>query len=270
MIREIIEAFKNWLRDVQPRLVPVPVRSERGQRNKLSQDSREPARLQFVTGRIASAMGITGILILLFVTSDTLIAGNIDANTHSSQDDETPVILFLGDSITAGYGIDESQAFPALIQEMIDKTGKKYRVINAGLSGETSAGGLRRMNWLLRSRVDILVLELGANDGLRGIDLSTTRQNLQAIIDRTKERYPDVIVVVAGMQVPPNLGSEYTRQFQQIFPDLAKSNNATLIPFILEGVAGIPSLNLPDGIHPTAEGHQIMAQTVWKILSPLL
>lgn len=184
---------------------------------------------------------------------------------------ETPkTILFLGDSITAGYGIDPSQAFPALIQEKIDAKDWNFKVVNAGQSGDTSGGGLSRMDWLLRSRVDVLILELGGNDGLRGLPVEVTRKNLQAIIDRTRQRYPKLKVVVAGMRVPPNMGRDYGRRFQATFADLAKKNNAALIPFVLEGVAGVRELNLPDGIHPTAKGHEVVAATVWKVLEPLL
>ncbi|TVQ13830.1 MAG: arylesterase [Balneolaceae bacterium] len=185
--------------------------------------------------------------------------------------DNGPVnILFFGDSITAGYGIDQDQAFPAIIQMKIDSLNWNARAINAGLSGETSSGGLRRVDWLLRQRIDVMVLELGGNDGLRGIDLNLTRSNLQQIIDKTRSAYPDVEIVIAGMQVPPNLGQHYTDQFRALFPDLAEKNNLKLIPFILEDVAGIPELNLPDGIHPSPEGHQIMAETVWKFIRPIV
>jgi acyl-CoA thioesterase-1 len=185
--------------------------------------------------------------------------------------DNGPVnILFFGDSITAGYGIDQDQAFPAIIQMKIDSLKWNARAINAGLSGETSSGGLRRVDWLLRQRIDVMVLELGGNDGLRGIDLNLTRSNLQQIIDKTRSAYPDVEIVIAGMQVPPNLGQHYTDQFRALFPDLAEKNNLKLIPFILEDVAGIPELNLPDGIHPSPEGHQIMAETVWKFIRPIV
>lgn len=179
-------------------------------------------------------------------------------------------ILFLGNSITAGYGLDMEQAFPALIQKKIDATNWNFRVVNAGQSGDTSAGGLNRIEWLLKNRVDILVLELGGNDGLRGLPAETTRKNLQAIIDRTKGKYPEVKVIVAGMKVPPNMGSDYGRKFEAVFVDLAKKNNATLIPFILEGVGGNREFNLADGIHPTAKGHEILATNVWKVLEPVL
>ena len=179
-------------------------------------------------------------------------------------------ILFFGNSLTAGYGLEPQQAFPALIQEKIDSLGWDFEVINAGLSGETSAGGRSRIRWLLQQPVEILVLELGANDGLRGIDLRDTEKNLQAIIDLTRAQYPKVQIVLAGMQVPPNLGQHYGEQFHALFPRLAKRNGAVLIPFLLEGVGGRPELNLPDGIHPTAAGHRLLADNVWQVLKPEL
>jgi acyl-CoA thioesterase I len=180
------------------------------------------------------------------------------------------VILFLGDSITAGYGLDPEQAFPALIQEKIDAKSWNFKVVNAGQSGDTSAGGLNRLAWLLKNRVDILILELGANDGLRGLPAETTRKNLQAIIDHTKGKYPETKVIVAGMKVPPNMGGDYGRKFEAVFTDLAKKNKAVLIPFVLEGVGGSRELNLADGIHPTAKGHEVVAANVWKVLEPIL
>lgn len=188
----------------------------------------------------------------------------------ATNEDDSKMVLFLGDSLAAGYGLQASQAFPALIQQKIDGLDWNFKVINAGLSGDTSAGGLRRIDWLLRGRVDVLVLELGGNDGLRGIDLASTRANLQGIIDKVKAKNPRVKIVIAGMMVPPNLGQEYTRRFQQMYPELARTNQAVLIPFLLEGVAGDAKLNLPDGIHPTAEGHKLVAETVWKHLRPVL
>ena len=183
---------------------------------------------------------------------------------------EVSVILFFGDSITAGYGLEKKQAFPALIEQKIDSQSLAFKVVNAGLSGETTAAGLRRIDWVLQRKVDFLVLELGANDGLRGVPLSTTRKNLQAIIERAKKKYPQMQIVVAGMQIPPNMGPEYTAEFRALFPALAKKNSAALIPFLLEGVGGVPELNLPDGIHPTSQGHKIVAENVWKVLGPLL
>jgi len=180
------------------------------------------------------------------------------------------VVLFLGDSITAGYGLDITQAYPALIQEKIDAKNWPFKVVNAGQSGDTTAGGLNRVDWLLRSRIDVLFLELGANDGLRGLPAENVQKNLQAIIDRVKTKYPEVRVVIAGMKVPPNMGRSYSEQFQSVFVSLAKKNNAPLIPFILEGVGGVRDLNLSDGIHPTSRGHEIVAANVWKALEPVL
>jgi len=179
-------------------------------------------------------------------------------------------ILFLGDSLTSGYGLSAEVAFPAVIQAKIDSLGLGYEVVNAGISGETTSAGLSRMNWMLKRRIDVLVIELGANDGLRGVPLKVTRQNLQAIVDSSRKAYPKVNVVLAGIQVPPNLGPEYTSEFKEIFPDLAAKNKVALIPFLLEGVGGIQEFNLADGIHPTVAGHRKVAENVWKVLGPLL
>jgi len=178
--------------------------------------------------------------------------------------------LFLGDSITAGYGLDISQAYPALIQQKIDAQQWPFKVVNAGQSGDTTAGGVNRIDWLLRSRIDVLVLELGANDGLRGVPADTILKNLQAIIDRVKTKYPAAKIIIAGMKVPLNMGNSYSKEFESVFLSLAKKNDAPLIPFILEGVGGVRDLNLPDGMHPTARGQQIVAATVWKVLEPVL
>jgi acyl-CoA thioesterase I len=180
------------------------------------------------------------------------------------------VILFYGDSLTAGYGLSQEEAFPALVEKKLNKSDKIAKVVNAGLSGETSAGGLTRLDWVIRQHIDVFVLELGANDGLRGLPLEQTEKNLQQIIDKVKEKYPNVQIVVAGMMVPPNMGPEYTAKFRKIFPELAKKNNATLIPFLLEDVAGNEKLNLGDGIHPNPEGHKIVAENVVKVIEPLI
>lgn len=190
--------------------------------------------------------------------------------TVTDAQDDTKVILFYGNSLTAGMGLDPEQAFPNLIQQKLNKIRKDYQVVNAGLSGETSAGGLSRIDWVLQQKIDIFVLELGANDGLRGLPLESTRQNLQGIIDKVKQKYPEAKVLIAGMMVPPNMGADYTAEFVKIFPELSQNNQAKLIPFLLDGVAGNPDLNLPDGIHPNAEGHQILADNVWKVLTLLL
>ncbi|WP_245772044.1 arylesterase [Rhodothermus profundi] len=179
-------------------------------------------------------------------------------------------MLVLGNSLAAGYGLSPDEAFPAILQRKVDSLGWPVRILNAGLSGETSAGGLRRIDWLLRERIDVLILELGANDGLRGIDPEVTRQNLQGIIDKVRARYPEADIILAGMQLPPNLGPAYTAAFRALYPELARANNAYLIPFLLEGVGGVPELNQADGIHPTAEGQRIVAENVWRVLRPVL
>lgn len=183
---------------------------------------------------------------------------------------ETKSLIFFGDSLTAGYGVDPDEAYPALIQKKITDAGLPWRVVNAGLSGETTAGGLRRLDWILRQPVDIFVIELGGNDGLRGIAPATSRSNLEAMIARIREKYPHVKVVIAGMLLPTNMGLEHTSAFAAIYPEIARTTGATLIPFLLERVGGDPSLNLPDGIHPTPKGHEIVADTVWRTLQPLL
>lgn len=181
-------------------------------------------------------------------------------------------ILFFGDSLTAGYGLENpSDAFPGRIQRIIDSLGLPWEVVASGLSGETSAGGAGRIEWVAsREKVDILVLELGANDGLRGVSPKETQKNLQSIIDQIKKLYPDVRLVMAGMQSPPNMGKMFTDSFQLVFPALAKANNMQLVPFLLEGVAGDPILNQGDGIHPTPEGHRRVAENVWQVLGPML
>ncbi|HEV7333906.1 MAG TPA: arylesterase [Flavisolibacter sp.] len=180
-------------------------------------------------------------------------------------------VLFFGNSLTAGYGLEPTLAFPALIQQKIDSLGLPYRVINGGVSGETSAGGNQRIDFVLKQQpVDVFVLELGANDGLRGIPLAETRKNLQSIIDKVKAKYPDAKLVMAGMQMPPNMGQAYTTEFRNMYPELAKKNNMALIPFLLQGVADVPRLNLEDGNHPTAEGHQVVADNVWQVMKDVL
>ena len=185
---------------------------------------------------------------------------------------ETKTLLFFGDSLTAGLGLEDpsAQAFPALIQKKIDDAGLPWRVVNAGLSGETSADGLRRVDWILRQRVEVFVLELGGNDGLRGLPPETTRANLQAIIDRVRAKSPATKIVLAGIAAPPNMGADFTRAFAAIFPELAEKNHVAFIPFLLEGVGGRPEFNQPDGIHPNVQGHAIVAETVWAVLKPLL
>ena len=183
-----------------------------------------------------------------------------------------PTIVCFGDSITAGYGLAEpaAEAYPALLQKKIEAARLRGRVVGAGVSGETSSGGVRRVEWVLRQPIDIFVLALGANDGLRGIEPAITRANLQRIIDRVREKSPTTKIVLAGMIMGPNLGPDYTRDFAAIYPALAEKNRITLVPFLLDGVAGRAELNQSDGIHPTAEGHAIVAENIWKVLRPLL
>ncbi|SEF78146.1 arylesterase [Algoriphagus boritolerans] len=179
-------------------------------------------------------------------------------------------ILFFGNSLTAGYGIDQEDAFPALTQDRIDSLGLDYRVINGGLSGETTAGGLSRLDWFLEDEPEIFVLELGGNDGLRGILPAESKRNLIGIIDKVRAKYPNTKIILAGMQIPPNMGQEYTEEFKSIYPEVAAEKNVTLIPFLLENVGGIPELNLPDGIHPTEEGHKIVFETIWPYIELLI
>jgi acyl-CoA thioesterase-1 len=198
-----------------------------------------------------------------------------EAETQESTDLQTPAatektILFFGNSLTAGYGIEQDDAFSGLTQARIDSLGLNYRVINGGLSGETTAGGLSRLDWFLEDEPTIFVLELGGNDGLRGILPSESKKNLLAIIDKVRAKYPDTKIILAGMQIPPNMGQEYTDEFKGIYPEVAAEKNVTLIPFLLEGVAGNPDLNLPDGIHPTEAGHKIVFETIWTTLKDFL
>jgi len=186
----------------------------------------------------------------------------------STQPDSRPAIVFLGTSLTAGYGLgDPALAYPALIQAKLDSAGRRFRVVNAGLSGESSAGALDRIEWLLsRDRVAVLVVETGANDGLRGQNPDSVRARIQSILDRARRTDPPPRLVIAGMEAIPNLGPEYVRRFRGIYPALAKANDAALIPFLLQGVAGVDSLNQEDGIHPTARGQRIVAENVWRVL----
>lgn len=179
-------------------------------------------------------------------------------------------IVFFGNSLTAAYQLSPEQGFPALIQQKIDSLGLPYQCVNAGLSGETTAGGKNRIDWILTQPVDIFVLELGGNDALRGLPIEESKKNLQAIIDRVKAKYPDCKIVLAGMLAPPNLGPKYTKDFRDMYPALAKANKTALVPFLLENVGGEPSLNLEDGIHPNVEGQKIVAETVWGVLKGLL
>jgi len=181
-----------------------------------------------------------------------------------------PTILFVGTSLTAGLGLNPDSAYPILIQQRIDSLGERYQVVNAGVSGETSAGALRRIGWLMRGSVDVFVLETGANDALRALDVDSLRANMQGVLDSVHAHHPRAQVVIAGMMAPPNLGPAYTRAFARVYPEIARANHAALIPFLLRGVAGVDTLNQADGIHPNARGERIVADNVWRVLGPLL
>ncbi|MFN0016419.1 MAG: arylesterase [Saprospiraceae bacterium] len=195
--------------------------------------------------------------------------GNSSAPAASSVTTRKTIVFF-GNSLTAAYQLPPEQGFPALIQQKVDGLGLAYRCVNAGNSGETTAGGKNRVDWILSQSVDVFVLELGGNDALRGVPVDEAKRNLQEIINRVKTKYPTCQIVLVGMLAPPNLGPTYTKAFAAMYPDLAKANGTALVPFLLEGVGGDPNLNLPDGIHPNEAGHRIVAETVWKTLRPLL
>ena len=184
--------------------------------------------------------------------------------------DVTRRIVFVGTSLTAGFGVGPEFAYPALIQQRIDSAGLPFRVENAGISGETSAGGLRRIDWSLQQPTDILVLELGANDALRGLDPELVERNLDAVLKRARDLHPRIAIVLLGMEAPPNLGENYTRRFREVYTVLARRYDAALVPFLLDGVAGNPSRNLDDGIHPNVAGQRIVAETVWEVMAPII
>jgi acyl-CoA thioesterase-1 len=213
----------------------------------------------FLSGLVAALFGCDQ-------PKDEAAATSAPSDTTSPR----PAILFLGTSLTAGYGIGADRAYPALIQKKIDAAGLDFRVINAGVSGETSAGALRRVDWLLQQPISVLVVETGANDGLRGLSADSLRANIQAILDRARQLQPAAKVVLVGMRIPPNYGRSYSQQFQSLYTELAQANRVTLVPFLLEGVGGVSALNQPDGVHPTAEGQRRMAETVWHGLEPVL
>jgi len=184
--------------------------------------------------------------------------------------EETKRVVVLGDSIAAGYGVDPEEAYPAVLQRKIVEAKLPFTVVNAGVSGDTTAGGLRRIDWILKQPLDVLVIELGGNDGLRGIPVSETRTNLQSIINHTRAKYPKAKIIVAGMKMPANMGAAYAADFEKVFADIAQKNHAAFVPFILENVGGKAELNQADRIHPTPAGHEIVAQNIWPILKPLL
>lgn len=194
-----------------------------------------------------------------------------ETEVETTKSTSSKKIVFFGDSLTAGYGLEDvDDAFPGIIQNKIDALGLGYSIVNSGVSGETTSGGKNRIDWVLNEEPSVFILELGANDGLRGVPLDQSKANLQTIIDAVKTKYPETIIVLAGMQIPPNMGQDYTTAFKNMFPDLAKENNLYLVPFLLEDVGGIPDLNQSDGIHPTKAGHKILAENVWTVLQPIL
>lgn len=196
--------------------------------------------------------------------------GLLFAGNTAKANDTKKRIVILGDSITAGYGLDLKQAYPALIQQKIAQAKLPFVVVNAGVSGDTSAGGLRRVTWTLSKGADILIIALGGNDGLRGISTDETKKNLLGIIKKARTKNPMIKTLIAGMQMPANMGPKFTERFKKIFPEIAKASNSRLIPFLIEDVGGDENLNQADGIHPTAEGQRIVADNVWKILLPEL
>lgn len=217
-------------------------------------------------------------VVLLYSCGDAKTEKNTE-NTPSTEqpkntvvaETKTKTILCFGDSITAGYGLEDSNdGYPEVLQHQIDSLNLDYKVINSGVSGETTAGGKSRIDWVIKQTPNIFLLELGANDGLRGVALTETRANLQSIIDVVHEKSPETIIILAGMELPPNMGPEYTKEFKQLFAELAQKNNLEFIPFILKNVGGIVSLNQADGIHPNVAGHKIVAHNVWEVLKPLV
>jgi acyl-CoA thioesterase-1 len=227
--------------------------------------------------RLIHPYKVIGLLLALLIIAGCEQNTSANKNDSGTAEEQRPVanstktILFFGDSLTAGYGLDDpSAAFPGVIQTKVDSAKLPYNIVNAGLSGETTAGGKSRIDWVLKQKVDVFVLELGANDGLRGIPIKETTANLQAIVDKVKAKYPNAKLVLLGMQVPPNMGGDYATGFKAIFPQIAAKNKMSLVPFLLQGVGGVASLNQKDGIHPTAAGAKIVAGNVWKVLQPLL
>lgn len=200
--------------------------------------------------------------LLLFLISSFVSA--------TSNFEKEKVILCFGNSLTAGYGLAKEDSWPMLIQDKINKANLNYKVVQSGVSGETSAGGLGRIDWVMKEPIDIMILELGPNDGLRGLQLEQTKQNLLAIIEKVKAKNPKIKIIIAGMEVPPNMGPEYSKNFREMFVAIANESKAQLIPFFLKGVAGDKSLNLSDGIHPNEAGQKIVAENVWEFLKPML
>lgn len=217
-------------------------------------------------------LALLSVLVALGCSSEEAKKSDSDTAPQSAVESSParPRIVIIGNSITAGYGLAPEHAFPALLQKRIDSLGLGYDVVNAGLSGETTSGGVRRVGWLLRQPADVLVIELGGNDGLRGIDPALTKENLRTIISTARERNPDIRVILGGMRMPMNMGEKYRDEFERVFAEVADADRVVLIPHILEGVGGVTALNQPDGIHPTAEGQLVIANNVWDYLEPIL
>jgi acyl-CoA thioesterase-1 len=223
-----------------------------------------------VRARRILALGLALASATIASVDSAVVAAAGEPAVRAGPTEDQLVVLFLGTSLTAGYGLAADQAYPALVQQHIDAANLNFRVVNAGVSGDTSAGGLRRLDWLLQLPIAVLVMELGANDMLRGLDIDALRDNLAEILRRTRATHPDARFVIAGMRAAPNLGSAYGEAFEAVFPAVAREHGAALIPFLLEDVAGEPSLNQADGIHPTTEGQRRIAKTVWPVLDSML
>ena len=223
---------------------------------------------------ISLAIVLFGLLFLLACSTDNANNRQTETKVNKKQEVKQLVskkkMVFFGNSLTAGYGLKEEESFTAIIQHMFDSLNLPYQAVNAGLSGETTAGGDRRIEWVLQQDMDLFFLELGGNDMLRGTDVPTSENNLRSIITKVRAKHPNIPIILAGMLAPPNMGQEYTTAFAAIYPKLAKEFDLTLIPFFLKDVGGVPTLNQKDGIHPNAAGQKIVAQTVWKYLHPLL
>lgn len=200
----------------------------------------------------------------------TVAKGAADTGARSSGSVRKPVVLFFGTSLTAGAGLEPDQAFPALVEKKADSSGLPIKVVNAGLSGETTAGAVRRIDWVLRTPADVIVVEVGANDALRGLSPAAAKANLETLIAAMKRKQPRAQIVLVQMEAPPNLGNAYTRSFRSIYVDVARQENLILIPFLLDGVAGISRLNQPDGIHPNVVGERIVAENIWRSLAPVI
>lgn len=208
---------------------------------------------------------MTQIVPSLLVATVVLVGAAVADTSESER-----AIVVMGDSIAAGYGVDPAQAFPAVLQSLADEAGYEVKVVNAGVSGDTTAGGARRITWLLKRPVDVLIIELGGNDALRGIPTETSKKNLESIIIKTRERYPQAKILLTGMQIHENMGKEYTAQFKAVFEKVAKEQGVAFVPFLLDGVGGVETYNQADEIHPNPAGHKIVAANVWKALEPLL